>query len=74
MVDWRWDVEQVWHFLAGLCPRFIEPLRDDSGHAIRYRSVLGYERCAPAGMAGSAQAVDEGWHLRCDGGVVRLAR
>jgi methionyl-tRNA formyltransferase len=74
MVDWKWDVERVWHFLAGLYPRFIEPLRDEEGHAGAYRSVLGYQRRPHRGTVGTLHRTEVGWQLYCDGGVVELGR
>lgn len=73
MVDFlSWDVERVWHFLAGLCPRYREPLTDDRGLDVRYESVLGYERCNGNGPAGAVQRCRDGWSLHCRGGIVRL--
>jgi methionyl-tRNA formyltransferase len=66
-----WDVERVWHFLAGLSPRFREPLTDSAGRAVLYQAVTGFERgacCAP----GSVEAIGSGWRLHCRGGVVLL--
>ena len=73
MVDFAaWDVERVWHFLAGLVPRFYEPLRDDAGVPIRYRGIAGFERCPPAAPSGSVEVADAGWILWCRDGCVRL--
>jgi methionyl-tRNA formyltransferase len=74
MVDWGWDVERVWHFLAGLCPWFIEPLRDETGQAVRYAGVLGYERCGHPEAIAAVRRTDFGWRLYCAGGVVSLGR
>src|SRR5260370_20136139 len=38
----EWDVERVWHFLSGLCPRRREPLHDPDNREERYASVLGF--------------------------------
>ncbi len=74
MVDFAWDVERVWHFLAGLNPRFREPLRDRGGHRVAYRVVVGFDRCDPAGPPGTVDATGSGWTVWCRGGAVRLAR
>jgi len=69
----EWDVERVWHFLAGLNPRFCEPLIDDAGRPARYQAVAGFER-GPSGTAGTVESVAGGWKLNCRGGVVLLAK
>lgn len=66
-----WDVERVWHFLAGLCPRFREPLDDGRGGSAVYQSVVGFEP-GPAGPPGTVESVRGGWKLHCRGGVVLL--
>ena len=72
MVDFeQWDVERVWHFLAGLCPRFREPLTDRGGRRVPYQQVAGFERGA-AGTPGSVDVVDRGWKLYCHDGTVLL--
>ena len=69
----EWDVERVWHFLSGLCPRRREPLRDASEREVRYASVLGYTPGdCPCG-AGEVQRASFGWNLYCRGGSVQLA-
>jgi methionyl-tRNA formyltransferase len=68
----EWDVERVWHFLAGLCPHFREPLQCD-GLPVGYQRVLGFSRESVDGPLGSLTATGEGWTLHCRGGVVRLA-
>jgi methionyl-tRNA formyltransferase len=74
MVDFaNWDVERVWHFLAGLCPRFCEPLIDRDGRPVLYRHVAGFER-GPTRTPGTIQAVDRGWKLDCQGGAVLLRK
>jgi methionyl-tRNA formyltransferase len=74
MVDFAdWDVERVWHFLAGLCPRHCEPLIDRDGRPIAYRLVAGFERGATR-APGRIEAVDDGWKLDCQGGTVLLRR
>jgi methionyl-tRNA formyltransferase len=75
MVDYAsWDVERVWHFLAGLVPRFHEPLRDQRGRPVRYRGVTGCERRHPAGMPGTVESGPMGWTLWCRDGAVYLTR
>lgn len=76
MVDFgAWDVERVWHFLAGLWPRFIEPLTDDGGRAASYKSVLGYERRPRQAPTGCVRQLDvERFALQCRDGVVLLRR
>jgi methionyl-tRNA formyltransferase len=75
MVDFQsWDVERVWHFLAGLCPRYREPLMDDRGEQVRYESVLGYELGAGSRRVGTAQRTPDGWDLHCRGGILRLGQ
>jgi methionyl-tRNA formyltransferase len=72
MVDFgHWDVERVWHFLAGLCPRYCEPLVDRDGRPILYRQVAGFER-GPTRAPGTLEADDRGWRLGCRGGTVLL--
>ncbi|MFO1111705.1 MAG: hypothetical protein U1E61_21250, partial [Bradyrhizobium sp.] len=74
MVDFAgWDVERVWHFLAGLCPGFREPLKDPDGVPVLYNSVVGFERAATL-TAGTIQKMDAGWRLSCNGGTVLLGR
>ena len=68
-----WDVERVWHFLAGLYPQFLEPLVDDAGAPVHYRQVLGYAALDHARRLGSLEWTGDGWHLYCLGGVVHLA-
>jgi hypothetical protein len=68
----EWQVERVWHFLSGLCPRYREPLRDREGNSVRYGSVLGYEECAAELPAGSVMRALHGWNLYCRNGRVLL--
>jgi len=69
----EWDVERVWHFLSGLCPRRREPLWDAGRRKVRYESVLGFTpgdcRCA----AGTTHRASFGWNLYCHGGSIQLA-
>jgi methionyl-tRNA formyltransferase len=69
----EWDVERVWHFLAGLCPGFREPLRDRDGTPVIYNQVLGFER-GPTVTSGMVEAAEGGWRLGCRGGTVLLRR
>ena len=69
----EWDVERIWHFLAGLRSQYREPLIDDTGQPVHYQSVIGFER-GPAGAAGSVESVAHGWKLHCHDGVVLLAK
>jgi methionyl-tRNA formyltransferase len=68
-----WDVERVWHFLAGLCPGFREPLTDRDGRPVIYSKVLGFDR-GPISTIGLVESIDVGWRLHCGGGAVLLAR
>lgn len=79
MVDFEaWDVERVWHFLAGLWPRFVEPLTDTEGRAMAYGGVLGYETRGAAaasggGPLGTVRPLDaDRLALQCQDGVVLL--
>ena len=74
MVDFTaWEVERVWHFLAGLYPRFQEPLVTADGRPVRYRGVRGYLREAHRHPAGSVIRASGGLDLYCNGGRVQLA-
>jgi methionyl-tRNA formyltransferase len=73
MVDFaQWDVERVWHFLAGLCPRFREPLVDGTGRPVRYQSVAGFQH-GTALTPGTIETDERGWKLHCRGGIVQLS-
>lgn len=69
----EWNVERVWHFLAGLCPRRREPLRDSAQREVRYEAVLGYTPGDCRFCAGTVQRASFGWNLHCLGGSVQLA-
>jgi methionyl-tRNA formyltransferase len=69
----EWDVERIWHFLAGLSSQYREPLIDDAGRSAQYQAVVGFER-GPAGTAGTVESVANGWRINCCGGVVLLAK
>lgn len=75
MVDFTtWEVERVWHFLAGLFPRFIEPLTTPDGAPMRYGGVLAYERSNTTHRPGTVTESSQGYDLHCLGGTVRLRR
>lgn len=75
MIDFdRWEVERVWHFCAGLFPRFIEPLSTVDGTPVSYGGVLGYELCDTPHPPGSVTRAPHGYDLHCLGGRVRLRR
>lgn len=67
----HWDVERVWHFLAGLCPQFREPLVY-SGRAVEYRRVLGFARADVQLAPGTLTRESDGWWLHCHQGYIRL--
>jgi methionyl-tRNA formyltransferase len=68
----EWDVERVWHFLSGLCPRRREPLRDVEQRPAQYESVLGYTAGDCRLAAGIAHPASFGWNLYCRDGSVQL--
>lgn len=73
LVDFsEWDVERVWHFLRGLCPRRLEPLWDHSDRQVRYKSVLGYTERDGGKAAGLVESTSFGWNVYCRGGSVQL--
>jgi methionyl-tRNA formyltransferase len=68
-----WDVERVWHFLAGLFPRFIEPLADAEGRPLTYGGVTGFEPGEPRSRPGTAtRTASDRLALHCRDGVVFL--
>lgn len=69
----EWDVERVWHFLSGLCPRRRELLRDPDNREVRYASVLGYTRDDCHRVAGLVIRAAFGWNLFCRDGSIQLA-
>ena len=74
MVNFReWDVERIWHFLSGLCPRRREPLRDTDHRDVCYASVLGYALGDCHRAAGEVERAPFGWNLYCRGGSIQLA-
>ncbi len=75
MIDFKeWEVERVWHFCAGLFPRFIEPLTAEDGSPLQYGGVLGYETGATVAAPGTVTRAPHGFDLHCLGGRVRLSR
>jgi methionyl-tRNA formyltransferase len=66
-----WPVERVWHFLAGLCHRYKEPLLDTHGRPVRYGTVGCYEPGASK-KPGTTTNTQDGWLLHCRDGVVKL--
>lgn len=75
MIDFdHWPVERVWHFCAGLFPRFIEPLSTVDRAPASYSGVLGYELCDPPHPPGTVTPAPHGYDLHCLGGRVRLRR
>ena len=74
MIDFEaWDVERVWHFLAGLCPRFREPLHEPGGQPLGYSRVLGFDTTVHGREPGQVASSGRQHTLYCRGGVVRLA-
>ena len=67
-----WGAERVWHFLAGLYPRFVEPLRDAAGNAVPYRGVHGYALETHRRAPGTLERVPGGIALFCRDGLVHL--
>ncbi|TFG51491.1 MAG: hypothetical protein E4H38_01475 [Gemmatimonadales bacterium] len=73
MIDFAtWDVERVWHFMAGLFPRFQEPLLTDEGAPFQYRGVRGFVREADRHPSGTVLRGSCGYDLYCHGGRVQL--
>ena len=75
MVDFaQWEAERVWHFLAGLWPRWVEPLVDDAGAALSYRGVEGFDAGARVDERPGAAKIDRHGRLalQCVDGVVYL--
>ena len=68
-----WEVERVWHFLAGLWPRFREPLLSPDGSPVLYSQVLGYTVGQHRQALGSLRPRSHGWDLHCLHGWVHLA-
>jgi methionyl-tRNA formyltransferase len=73
MVDFvNWDVERVWHFLAGLFPWFREPLGDPQLQVHQYGAVLGFDRVSHGRMPGEVVTDGGTLHLCCRDGRVQL--
>jgi methionyl-tRNA formyltransferase len=68
----EWDVERVWHFLAGLCSRRREPLLDEHQKGVSYHSVLSYTPGDCRGEVGELRRAPFGWNLYCRGGSIQL--
>lgn len=68
----EWDVERVWHFCAGVFPRWIEPLREVDGRIVAYRGVAGFSRDSSIAAVGRVSRTAVGWDLQCIGGCVHL--
>jgi methionyl-tRNA formyltransferase len=74
LVDFdAWDAERVWHFLAGVWPRFREPLRDGADTPVTYGGVLGFDAGSSMAPLGRVRQVDAGrLALGCRDGMVWL--
>ena len=73
MVDYeRWGAERVWHFLAGLFPRFQEPLVDGQGRAVGYRAVQGFTISDHGRRPGQVERAGKRIALYCRDGIVEL--
>jgi hypothetical protein len=68
-----WSCAQAWHFLAGLLPRYRDPLRDDRGAPVPYGRVEGYETREGTQPAGTVERNGAGWLAWATDGVVHLA-
>lgn len=74
MIDFdAWDVERAWHFMAGLFPRFREPLLTEEGTPLQYGGVRGFLRESHRRPPGTVLRGSGGYDLYCHGGRVRLA-
>jgi len=67
-----WDVERVWHFLAGTHPYFIEPLTDERGNPVAYGGVEGFDREESLAIGSTRRLEDGRLALSCKGGRVLL--
>ncbi len=67
-----WDVERVWHFLAGMYPRFRETLRNAVGEPVDYKGVMGFERGSVGGPLGAVEATSGGQKIWCRDGCVHV--
>ncbi len=66
-----WEVERVWHVLAGLWPKFLEPFVC-GGRPVAYEGVGGFDRDREVEAPGTVTRASQGWDVHCRGGVVRL--
>jgi methionyl-tRNA formyltransferase len=69
----EWDAERTWHFLAGLCPQYREPLVDDHGRPVHYTRVLAWRPGSSAQPVGRVERSGDRLLLRLRDGVVELA-
>jgi methionyl-tRNA formyltransferase len=69
----QWEVERVWHFLAGLCPPYREPLRDARGKAVEYSQVVGFRTGGEGLLPGTVERRGSQALLHCRGGLIELA-
>jgi len=67
-----WGSERVWHFLAGLYPRFHEPLANGAGQPVSYRGVRGFHLVSHDRASGYVEKTSHGWSLFCRDGIVEL--
>ena len=73
MVDFaHWGAERVWHFLAGLYPRFREPLATGAGEPVTCRGVRGFQLVSHDRASGYVEKSSHGWSLFCRDGIVEL--
>jgi methionyl-tRNA formyltransferase len=68
-----WTCEQAWHFLAGLFPRYRDPLTDTVGQPVRYARVEGFEVRTPREAPGSVTRDGTAWAAWTRDGVVHLS-
>jgi methionyl-tRNA formyltransferase len=69
----EWDVERVWHFLAGMQQQHREPLQDERGRAVRYERIGPFRRGGSSLAPGRVQRDANHLWLHCRGGIVQLA-
>lgn len=68
-----WNVERVWHFLAGFRERYSAPLTDQNGVLVTYEKVPAFSRNIEM-PPGTVVWRDGGWSLGCRDGTVFLER
>jgi methionyl-tRNA formyltransferase len=66
-----WGVDQVWHLLRGMFPKFVEPLLCD-GRPVSYRGVGAFRRTASDRRPGSVDRAPHGWTLFARDGSIEL--